>query len=118
MLEWGWDKYLDFASNTSNEIVLNDVRNTIIEDLWFTTSGTSQIGMINEIEKYRIQYAGNYDGFFGKVSNFTWNFNPDNSYDISIDLITIGDVIESLKVNTSSKLMGLPTGTAAPPSGS
>jgi hypothetical protein len=118
MLEWGWDKYLDFASNISNEIVLNDVRNTIIEDLWFTTSGTSQIGMINEIEKYRIQYAGNYDGFFGKVSNFTWNFNPDNSYDISIDLITIGDVIESLKVNTSSKLMGLPTGTAAPPSGS
>lgn len=118
MLEWGWDKYLDFASSTSDEIVLNDVRNTIIEDLWFTTSGTSQIGMINEIERYRIQYAGNYDGFFGKVSNFTWNFDKDGSYDISIDLITIGDVIESLKVNTSSKLMGLPTGTPAPPSGS
>jgi len=118
MLEWGWDKYLDFISDTDDKVVLNDVRNTIIEDLWFTTSGTSQIGMVNEIERYRIQYAGNYDGFFGKVSNFTWEFKIDGSYDISIDLITIGDVIESLKVNTSSKIMGLPTGTAAPPSGS
>jgi hypothetical protein len=108
MLEWGWDKYLTYESDISNDVVLRDTGNTIIEELWFTTNGTSQIGMINEIEKYRIKYSGNYDGFFGKVSNFTWNFNPDGSYDISIDLITIGDVIESLKVNTSSKIQPAP----------
>jgi hypothetical protein len=59
--------------------------------------------MLNNIQKKRSDYSGNYDGFFGKVSNFTWSFNPDGSYDISIDLITLGDVIESLKVNTFSK---------------
>jgi GH24 family phage-related lysozyme (muramidase) len=116
MLEWGWDKYLGFLNDKSNDIVLKDVTNTIIENLWFESNGISQIGMINEINNYRDEYSGNYDGFFGKVSNFTWNFNTDGSYDISIDLITIGDVIESLKVNTSSKTLPVPpapSGSAA-----
>jgi GH24 family phage-related lysozyme (muramidase) len=66
--------------------------------------------MLSAIQRKRKEYQGNYDGFFGKVSNFTWNFNPDGSYDISIDLITLGDVIESLKVNTSVKEKFYPDG--------
>jgi hypothetical protein len=97
MLEWGWDKYLD------NTGTLQSMGNTIIEEEWFTSNGISQLEMLTKIQQKRSNYFGNYDGFFGKVSNFTWNFNPDGSYDISIDLITLGDVIESLKVNTSIK---------------
>jgi hypothetical protein len=113
MLEWGWDKYL---SLTDNNIDLKEVKNTIIEEKWFTNTGYSQIGMLNTIESYRNQYSGNYDGFFGKVSNFTWNYNSDGTYDISIDLITIGDVIESLKVNTSSKIVASTTSSLNSPS--
>jgi hypothetical protein len=98
MLEWGWDRYLD---NDTGKI--EQVGNTIIEEKWFTSKGISQIEMLGHIQNKRNEYDGNYDGFFGKVSNFTWNFNPDGSYDISIDLITVGDVIESLKVNTFAK---------------
>ena len=98
MLEWGWDRYLD---NDTGEI--QPVGNTIIEEKWFTSKGTTQIEMLGYIQDKRNTYDGNYDGFFGKVSNFTWNFNPDGSYDISIDLITLGDVVESLKVNTFAK---------------
>jgi len=36
---------------------------------------------------------------FGKVCNFHWSFLPDGSYDITIDLVSIGDVIESFKIN-------------------
>ena len=104
MLEWGWDKYLD------NKGKIQQVGNTIIEDEWFKTNGTTQLQMLSVIQKKRRDYQGNYDGFFGKVSNFTWNFNPDGSYDISIDLITLGDVIESLKVNTSVKAKFYPDG--------
>jgi GH24 family phage-related lysozyme (muramidase) len=111
MLEWGWDKYLSLNSNPNNTkintISFEDVRNTITEDIWFSNNNYSQIGMLREIQNFRKKYSGNYDGFFGKVSNFSWNFNPDGTYDISIDLITIGDVIESLKVNTSSKIVGI-----------
>ena len=104
MLEWGWDKYLDSKG------VLQQTGNTIIEEEWFKTNGTTQLQMLTTIQKKRREYQGNYDGFFGKVSNFTWNFNPDGSYDISIDLITLGDVIESLKVNTSVKAKYYPDG--------
>jgi len=98
MLEWGWDKYLD---NDTGEI--QQIGNTIIEEKWFISKNISQLEMLSYIQAKRSEYDGNYDGFFGKVSNFTWNFNPDGSYDISIDLITLGDVIESLKVNTTAK---------------
>ena len=43
--------------------------------------------------------------FLGKVVNFDWSFQPDGTYDISLKLITIGDVIESLKVNLPAKLI-------------
>jgi len=97
MLEWGWDKYLD------DNGVLQQVGNTIIEREWFISNGISQLEMLSKIQQIREEYKGNVDGFFGKVSNFTWSFNPDGTYDITIDLITLGDVIESIKVNTPSK---------------
>lgn len=96
MLEWGWDKYVDNDKN------IQSVSNTIIEDKWFTTNGISQLEMLKSIEKYRKKYQGNYDGFFGKVSNFTWNFNSDGTYNITLDLITLGDVIESIQVNVAN----------------
>ena len=97
MLEWGWDRYLDTNGN------LQQVKNTIIETEWFTSNGISQLDMLSKIQTMRKTYQGNVDGFFGKVSNFSWTFNPDGSYDITIDLITVGDVIESIKANTFSK---------------
>jgi hypothetical protein len=97
MLEWGWDRYLDDTGT------LQEVGNTIIEKEWFTSNGISQLEMLSKIQQIREEYRGNVDGFFGKVSNFTWSFNPDGTYDITIDLITLGDVIESIKVNTPSK---------------
>lgn len=97
MLEWGWDKYLD------NNGTLQQVGNTIIEEKWFTSTGITQLEMLKNIQEMRKKYSGNVDGFFGKVSNFNWSFNPDGTYDITIDLITVGDVIESIKVNTFAK---------------
>ena len=98
MLEWGWDRYLDNATG-----VIKPVETTIIEDIWFTAKNKSQLEMLGYIQDTRKKYDGNYDGFFGKVSNFTWEFKIDGSYDITIDLITVGDVIESIKANTFAK---------------
>ena len=36
---------------------------------------------------------------FGVISNFSWTFENDGSYSVRIDIISMGDVIESLKVN-------------------
>ena len=97
MLEWGNDKFID------NEGELRQMGSTIIEDEWFRDNSYTQTQMINIVEKYRGKYSGNYDGFFGKVVNFTWTFGADGSYNIDLKLITVGDVIESLQANIPTK---------------
>jgi len=103
MIEWGWDKY------TTNSENLLEMGNTIIEDIWFNNSSQdiTQLQMIKNIEKYRRLYHGNYDGFYGKVTNFNWTFEPDGTYNITIDLYSVGDVIESIKVDTRSSALSL-----------
>ena len=51
------------------------------------------------IQNQRLASNGNYDAMFAKVVNYHWSFLPDGSYDITLDLVSIGDVIESFKVN-------------------
>ena len=97
MLEYGNQKYI----NSNGKI--QEVGNTLIEKLYFKENGLTQLEVLKEIEKLRDKYSGNYDGFFGKVTNFDWTFDEDGSYSITIDLITLGDVIESLQANVPVK---------------
>jgi hypothetical protein len=97
MLEWGWDKYID-SIDENNKPIIKNVESTIIENDWFKKQGTSQLEMLQNINIYVERYKGNYQGFFGKVNNFTWTLNADNTYDITVNLITLGSVIESLQV--------------------
>ena len=101
MLEWGNSLY------TTDGLTKNVIRNTIIDDpKRFFNGGFSENSsyrdILGPIEYYRKKYAGNYDGLLGKVSNFNWSFNKDGSYDIEITIISLGDVVESLKMNISS----------------
>ena len=61
--------------------------------------------MLEKIQYYRDLYQGNCDGFFGKVVNFDWNFNKNGSYDIKLKLVTLGDVIESIKTKTTAETL-------------
>lgn len=97
MLEWGWDKYID-SVDENNKPIIKNVESTIIENDWFKNQGTSQLEMLQNINIYVDRYKGNYQGFFGKVNNFTWTLNADNTYDITVNLISLGSVIESLQV--------------------
>jgi len=98
MLEWGNNHFTDAAGNTTH------VLNTIIEDPFrffaeTNSSKKSYLDMLPIVEFYRNKYQGNYDGILGKISNFSWSFNNDGSYDIEITVISLGDVVESLKLN-------------------
>ena len=97
MLEWGFDKFINNGGNIVN------TGTTLIENNFFTDKPLSQLEMLQNIEYYRELYQGNYDGFFGKVVNFDWNFNKNGSYDINLKLVTLGDVIESIKTKTVAK---------------
>jgi hypothetical protein len=100
LLEWGWSHYL----NNSGQV--EEMGYTLIEDPngFFSDDYKSHLQFLPKIRGYRESKQGNYDGLLAKVSNFSWTFNPDGSYGITLTLISLGDVIESLKTNVSPKL--------------
>jgi hypothetical protein len=101
LLEWGNTMYT--SDGNQRELVMN----SLLEDKFFKSAGKSSylefLGGTdsNTIAGYRRNYDGNYDGILGKISNFNWSFQPDGSYDIELTIISLGDVIESLKTNIS-----------------
>ena len=101
MLEWGHNKY------SSSDGSLKEVGSTLTEDMFFSSKNKTQLEVLQEIEIYRKKYEGNYDGFFGRVMNFNWDFTPDGTYNITLKLITLGDIIESLQVNLPSPINNL-----------
>ena len=101
LLEWGWNKY--HSASTATKLIgeYKNTESTLMEKYWFDQDFKQPFTeVIDRIYKWtKWTYEGNYDGFLGKVVNFDWKFNPDGTYDITLKLITVGDVIESLKVN-------------------
>ena len=98
LLEWGNSLFID--NEYGKKTVL---RNTFIDDTFFNIkeNNGSYLDILPELESRRATYSGNYDGLLGKVSNFNWTFNVDGSYDIELTIISLGDVVESLKTNLS-----------------
>jgi hypothetical protein len=94
-LEWGHSIYL------KNDGSLEKMGYTLIEadKGFFATNDYYQ--MLDKIEYYRQGKFGNYDGLICKVVNFSWHIAQDGSYDITLELISVGDVVESLKTNIS-----------------
>lgn len=99
LVEWGNSAYSKYGAESDSDYY--NMGKTIIDSSdGFFNSGATYNDLIEKIESYRIEkYRGNYDALLGKISNFDWTFKPDGSYDINITVISIGDVIESLKVN-------------------
>jgi hypothetical protein len=91
VLEWGHTPYLknDGSLETKTAIIpFYDIKN--------------KEGILKAMAKQREVSCGNYDGLFGKISNFDWTANSDGTYDCTIKLLGLGDVIESLKINVTN----------------
>ena len=100
LLEWGHNIFID---NTINNPTLTN-RSTFFTQPFkkFFDNNSTQNDIIDLIKTQRQTDSYNYDAMLGKVVNFSWKFNTDGSYDISLNLVGLGDVIEALKINTST----------------
>lgn len=93
LLEWGWGvNYL----NNSGEVI-PQMRRTLTNG--FLNGSFNSSNILKSISNSKETFSGNYDAMYGKITNFNWSFNPDGSYDITINLVSIGDIIESLTIN-------------------
>ena len=111
LIEFGKTSYPVIPPNLSETefIGYQDIGTTVLEESWFsdTIDNAGQLfnndyyEILSNIQSYKSLYSFHYDGIIGKITNFNWNFNKDGSYDVTIDVISMGDVIESLKANAT-----------------
>jgi hypothetical protein len=97
-LEWGNSIYFD-NSGTYN----NGNHESLIPVFLEGKKGNTDLlkyptKFIKLIEDNRAASSGNYDGFFGRVKNFSWSFTTDGYYEVNLSLISWGDIIESLSI--------------------
>ena len=107
LLEWGNSHYI----NNNGEY--KSMGFTLCEksDLFFSNTSPKSPEIEKKIKTLRQKYNGNYDGILAKVVNFNWTFQPDGSYKIALKLISLGDIIESFKMNVSSPNVEYPNNT-------
>lgn len=97
LIEWGNTIYYTGTSESSQYKTADF--NTKAFRNFFSNKGTTQETLLSNIRDDRQITEGNYDGFYGSITNFSWTYNTDGSYDITISAISIGDIIESLNIN-------------------
>jgi murein DD-endopeptidase MepM/ murein hydrolase activator NlpD len=88
LVEWGWAPYFDEKGEYSTRVDLYDIvkETKAKEVIW------------KELDD-KMKKNGNYEAMFGYVKNYSWNARPDGGYDCTTNIISFGEIIESLKVN-------------------
>ena len=131
LLEFGWSTYLKTNDGDTllktpiNPLDTNQVE--LVNQSPFKTlpldyllnndsSNKNQYTIIQKIKAERKRQSGNYEAVFGKIVNFKWSLNDDGSYDCEVHLRGLGEVIESLKMNTNTSTdEGVILDTVVPP---
>lgn len=93
LMEWGWSPYI------KNDGTIENSFPSIASEEWFWNDKlVSQEKIQAEVVKTKQSTNGNYDGFIGYVTNFNYTARADGGFDCSTELISMGEVLDSLKV--------------------
>ena len=115
LVEWGWSMYMDTSDDTDKVPTKKSdkgqlkpkVTSLVSKDIKAFTSPTinafdtskDQDKLYDDILRLNHTFSGNYDGMVGIVQNFTWELMHDGSYDCTTILVSMGDVLDSIKMN-------------------
>ena len=113
LLEWGWSLYLDTytpsaagssSTPSANTMALSSVQMKSFNSPTVNTyaDGLTPQTLYKQIETLREKFSGNYDGLYGLIKNFQWSLLENGSYECTTVLISVGDVLDSLKINSTS----------------
>jgi hypothetical protein len=110
LLEWGWSMYMDTFedSNAQHMDISGKLNNhTLIKPFTSPTinpfqPGITQDDMYRRIRDLQEKFSGNYEGCVGKIMNFSYSLMPNGGYECTTVLISIGEVLDTLKMNSST----------------
>jgi len=95
IIEWGHTIYVDNDGKVQTDL---SGFNSNIKDYFDSTKTFNSIQSI--LSQNTKNKFGNCQSFVGFIKNFNWSFRKDGGYDCSISVISQGEILESLKMNT------------------
>jgi hypothetical protein len=95
LVEWGWLPYLN--NNGGLESIIDYYSDTFLQTPTTQTLQEHLISLYNQ----SVKYYGNVEGMLGYIKNYEWSSRPDGGYDCRTEIISTGEIMESLKVNYS-----------------
>lgn len=108
LLEFGHSHYLDDGEGNGKDPSKYTIQESMFGiDLWGGNSSLRN-GIMDDdgfnfisqlVAERKQQQKGAYEGFVGVIKNYNWTFLPDGSYDCSVDLVSKGEIMESLAIN-------------------
>jgi len=96
LLEWGHTQYY---TNGDKFVATNQYGIPNPLDSTYRKEKVQQL-----ISKHTRDTFFNYDGMLGVVSSFTWAFNQEGGYDCTVNLIGLGSIIDTLRINQAYTL--------------
>lgn len=105
LLEYGWTTFINnnnkYVTDYKNYNILDSTnlsKEQIFSDIYGNSTTTKSQKLIENS-------SGNYDALYGYVLNYSWQnvSGQDNCFDVTVEILTIGEIIESLKMNYVSK---------------
>lgn len=92
LIEWGWSPYL---TSTGLETTV-DYTNSVLKA---QNNSPSKEEIWKELYKKSVDTGGNYDAMYGFIKNYSWKARTDGGYDCTVTVISIGEILESLKIS-------------------
>jgi len=104
LLEWGWSQYLDYDDDKSVKKLTSDkIKSQVFNGITINPfDNLSQQDVYDKLETLRVKYRHNYDGMLGYIKNFSWKMMSNGGYECQTTLISMGEVINSLKISVNS----------------
>jgi hypothetical protein len=97
LIEWGWLPYLDNNHGLKNNVNLYDI---------FDKDSKKPLQTrLTEVYNNSEAHDGNYEAILGYVKNYEWSLRSDGGYDCRTEIISTGEILESLKVNYSTNFI-------------
>jgi len=118
LLEWGWSQYLN-SSDLDNVKIENFLTPTIDiftdSDILNPKDNTSDEVIYNKIDTLHNKSYGNYDAMLGYIRNFSWQLMENGGFDCSTTLVSRGELISTLKLNSNGPGFTIDVNLNAPP---
>jgi hypothetical protein len=95
LVEWGWMPFLDESGNIKNNI---NFYNGVLDGKASNGKNDRDQIFLDLFQKSK-EHFGNYDAHYGYVKNYNWTARMDGGYDCTTTLISVSEILESLRAN-------------------